>query len=53
MKKVVGIFAVALMTLGMVSCDKNSAGSDDLYQTVDTSANDNNGSNNSGGSGGN
>lgn len=52
MKRAVSIFAVALMTIGMVSCDKNSASNDDVYE-LNTSANDNNQSSSSGGSGGN
>ena len=51
MKKVVSIFAVVVMAMGMFSCDKNSASGDDVY--LETSANDNNGAGNSGGSGGN
>lgn len=52
MKKVLSILAVVLMTIGMVSCDKNSASNDDVYE-VNTSANDENHQHNSGGSGGN
>jgi len=51
MKKVLSIFAVALMTIGMVSCDKTSADNDDVY--VETSANDNDSASSSGGSGSN
>jgi len=50
MKKVLSIFAVALMTMGMVSCD-NNANNDDVYE-VNTSANDQNNNSTSGGSGG-
>lgn len=51
MKKAASIFAVVVMTMGMFSCDKTSADNDDVY--VETSANDENQSSNSGGSGGN
>ena len=50
MKRVLSIFAVALMTMGMFSCDKTSADNDDIY--VETSANDENSASSSGGSGG-
>lgn len=50
MKKVLSILAVATMTLGMFSCDKNSANGDDVY--LETAANDDNSSGHSGGSGG-
>lgn len=53
MKRAVSIFAVVLMTIGMVSCDKNSASNDDVYEAINTSANDQNSSSSSGGSGGN
>ncbi|MGI9550634.1 MAG: hypothetical protein ACR2MT_05500 [Aurantibacter sp.] len=53
MKKAVSIFAVLVMTMGLFSCDKTSANNDDLYETVDTSANDDNSAGSSGGSGGN
>jgi len=50
MKKVISIFAVVVMAMGMFSCDKNSANGDDPY--VEISANDKNGSQSTGGSGG-
>lgn len=53
MKRAVSIFAVMVMAMGMFSCDKTSASGDDLYETVDTSANDDNSAGSSGGSGGN
>ncbi len=52
MKRAVSIFAVMVMTMGLFSCDKNSANNDDLYETLDTSANDNDNASSSGGSGG-
>jgi len=50
MKRVLSILAVVVMTMGMFSCDKTSADNDDIY--VETSANDNNGTSSTGGSGG-
>jgi len=50
MKKVLSVFAVVVMAMGMFSCDKNSADNDPY---VEISANDNDGSSSSGGSGGN
>lgn len=53
MKKVASILAVVLFTMGMVSCDNDSASNDELYDTLEVTANDDNGANSSGGSGGN
>lgn len=49
MKRVFSILAVAVMTMGLFSCDKASADNDDIY--VETSANDDNNASSSGGSG--
>jgi hypothetical protein len=50
MKKVASILALAVFALSMVSCDKDNASNDELYEVV---ASDREGETNSGGSGGN
>ncbi|MRH99788.1 hypothetical protein GH721_04505 [Kriegella sp. EG-1] len=51
MKKVASIVAVVVMTMGMFSCDNDSA-ENDVYENITASANDDNGHGSSGGSGG-
>jgi len=53
MKKVVSILAVMVFAISMVSCDNDTASNDEFYDSFEVEANDNNGSNSSGGSGGN
>lgn len=53
MKKVASILAVVVMVMGMVSCENDAASNDELYDSLEVMANDDNGSQNSGGSGGN
>jgi len=40
MKKVVSIVAVVVFALGMVSCTNDSASNDELYDTLEVTASD-------------
>ncbi len=53
MKKVASILAVVLMAMGMVSCENDAASNDELYDSLEIMANDENGTEHSQGSGGN
>ncbi|MEO9892945.1 hypothetical protein [Aurantibacter sp.] len=52
MKKVASIIAVVVMTMGMFSCDNDTAENDDIYNSINAAENDDNGHSSSGGSGG-
>ena len=54
MKKVVSILAVVIFAVGMVSCTNDNASNDELYDSLEVMANDDNDKDgHSGGSGGN
>ncbi|MBM1107452.1 hypothetical protein JQC67_14960 [Aurantibacter crassamenti] len=51
MKKVASIIAVVVMTMGMFSCDNDTADNDDVYHQINA-GNDDDAASGSGGSGG-
>lgn len=52
MKKVASILAVVVFAFGMVSCTNDSANNDDLYDTLEVTATDDDAREETGGSGG-
>jgi pectate lyase len=53
MKKVASILAVVVFAVGMVSCTNDNANNDELYDSLEVMANDDDNKGSTGGSGGN